>query len=724
MSRPSTRPAGVAVRRRRFVSQMTYLPTMILLAAFNQAFAQTSRPAEINHDELVANAKKDPVFVAPLVGKDGRKLTESQEKKIAEAKRFLEESEKARIEGDFAKAAELADRALKESIDLLDGKHHIVVSANGMKATMQARAAMPKTAQEAVHRADFKVAEAKRLHEAGQYDAAKSAALEALAVYEKELPPNDVDTAAALFAAGTSEIELGYLDEADLHLGNALSIYQAGYGSNHPILGKVYDRLGWLYIYLAGKENFQGPKAKQALEYFNKGVRTLARTVGETAELAESLDNRGTIQVYLGNQQEGIRDKIRAFVIREQVLGPEARDTGVSYSNLGWLYGQVGRTEYVVPMRTKALEIFKKSLPEDHPYFLLESGNLARDLIKQGRLNDAIVLMEELHARDNKRNDPMDIGAADRLVELGETYVRAGRVDDGIRLFGQAMARAEKLRDSGRKLEGMGVLNRLLRATNSGRLYSISLPYFEKAVAWDNEDRGRNDSMEYIARAAAVGAVQLQNNQFEEAKRTLSGAIERMRKIGDKYNVELAGPMLNLAKAYSMTGELDKAEKLCEEVLHLTENQTGSQSPATGYSMMWLGRINALQGKLSNAEFNFSEARLILNQYAEQDPLGMIRLLQEEARCRVKQNENAKAAELLRDALGRCREWMKNREGPVAKATLLEILKSLLEVTDPADGNVKADREAWQTEARSIYKQLEEAKALTPEEKDWKKVIG
>ncbi|MBK8268999.1 MAG: tetratricopeptide repeat protein [Planctomycetes bacterium] len=349
-----------------------------LLFSTKPAYSQTSKPSEMTHEQLVAQAKKDAIYRAPILNKAGKPVDEKEAEMIATSDQHMADAEAARLRGDFETAARLADQALQVRLKILDGKNHRIVTANGLKTTAESRTTLSKEKREAVHQADLKMADAKRFYDGGQYEESRVAATEALTIYEQNLKEGDIDIAAALFGIGTADVDLGLFDEADLNLTRSLSIYQTAYGNAHPILGKVEDRLGWMCVLQAVGENFQGDKARNALQHFNNAIRVIARSSGENQELAESLDNRGTIQYYLGNTDEALRDKIRALVIRETILGPDARDTGVSYSNLGWLYSQLGRRELVIPFRTKALDILKKNLDADHPFCLMETSNLAR----------------------------------------------------------------------------------------------------------------------------------------------------------------------------------------------------------------------------------------------------------------------------------------------------------------------------------------------------------
>lgn len=714
--------------------QRTHRPCRVVFAAIfavqllvaGTLSAQTSRPVDgaIDHDALVARSKQDPLYTPPLISKSGKKLTESEIARIEETRRQFDDAMAARKRGDFADGISRAESASKAREALLGPKHHLSISASNLLKSLQYRAALPKEKQEALRTADAKLADATRLQEAGEYSAAVAAAKSALETYEMTLAESDTDRGLALIAIGAAQIDLGWFDEAELALGRAQSNLESELGPDHPLLARVHDRLGWLKIYQSGNDGFVGAKARSAVDHFRKAIQILLKSVGETLEMAESLDNRGTIQIYLGNEKEALNDKIRSYVIRETLQGPNGRETGVSVSNLAWLYERLGQDRYVIPFRRRALEIFTTQLSEEHPFTFIEKGNLARAYVKFSKLDDGIRLVSEMRELDAKRNDPLDIGAADRTLELATMMLRAGRGSDAINLLDDVLQRCEQIRARARKQDATNILARVSKLCQSNRMFVDGVRYCAKLVAWDDEDRGRTDTLEMAGRAASLGALQLQVGKTDDAKRTLAGAISRISKLTSDRSIEMGPPLLNMAYACSITGELEKAEKNCEKVLALSEELFGSDSLGTALAMMWLGRIQTLQKRYSDAEFHLRESQNIYSKYGDSDPTGVIRVLVERGKCSAAQGRNDEALGLLRESLAQCRKWASGDIGPFTKASQLEILKCLIEFSsDTPSAEVKSDRELWIADFRKLFAELEQLRALSVEEREWPRII-
>lgn len=711
-------------RLNRLVPMAMFATALALTASSHHTSAQDTQPARFDHDALLAKAAAVPLHVPPLTREDGGALSDAESARIKQSEKVMDEASEARSKGEYDAASRLAGEAAKIRQEVLGARHFMTVSAAVLEATMRARTSMSDAKRSALTVAERKVADARDLHERGKFSDAYALAREALLEFDNSLPQGDPSIANALHAAGSACIDLGLLDESELHLGRALSILESAYGENHPELARVLDRLGWLSIYQSSREAMRGERPRKSVEYFSRAIRILGRTVGETAELAESLDNRGTIQVYIGNDDEAVKNKIRALVIREKLLGPDAKDTGVSYSNLAWLYGQLGQDELVVPLRKKALAVFEKHLVEDHPYRYLEKGNLARDLIRLGKLEDGVRLFEEMHALDQSRGATLEIGAIDRTVELGAVYLRMHRVADAMKLLEDVYRRTKLLRESGKGLDARNLLARACAALTANRLYDDAAKFHETLIEWDDADRGKEDSHDLAKRAATLGALYMQTGRPEKARPTLEKAIERFKKLLGSTHIELASPMLNLARVHTQLGTVDTAERLCEEVLRISEDQTGPESIPTGYAMMWLGRTNALQRKYKEAQFNLFEAKRIFDAYDGRDAMADIRVRQEIAHCHSLQGRKTEAVAALNEAMERGREWMKTVDPVYADAAKLEILYGLIENTDASDESSRKQRSEWTAEFRELYEKLDIAKALTAEEREWNKRLG
>ncbi|MBX3395045.1 MAG: tetratricopeptide repeat protein [Phycisphaerae bacterium] len=720
-------PAFADAPRSRRTRQQVFCAVLLVHLIFpGLIHAQTSQPADgsIDHDALVARSKQDPLYIPPLIGRSGKKLTEPETARIDESRLQFDDAMKARNRGEFAAGIAPAESAHKTREALLGPKHHLSISASNLLKSLQFRSVLPKEKQDALRAADAALADAERLQAAGDYAKAVAAAKTALQTYEVTLAESDPDRGLALVAIGAAQVDLGWFDEAELALGRAQSNLESELGPDHPLLARVHDRLGWLKIYQSGNEGFVGPKARSAVDHFRRAIQILLKSVGETLEMAESLDNRGTIQVYLGNEKEALNDKIRAYVIRETLQGPNGRETGVSVSNLAWLYERLGQDRYVIPFRRHALEIFSTQLSEEHPFTFIEKGNLARAYVKAGKLDDGIRLITEMRQLDAKQNDPLDIGAVDRTVELAGMVLRTGRGSDAIKLLDEAMGRCEQIRERARKQDATNILARVFKLCQANRMFVDGARYCAKLVAWDDEDRERTDTLELAGRAASLGALQLQAGKTDDAKRTLTSAINRISKLTSDRSIEMGPPLLNLAFAYSISGELDKAEKNCEKVLALSEELFGSESLGTALAMMWLGRVQTLQKRYSDAEFHLSESQNIYSKYIDDDPTGVIRVLVERAKCSAAQGRNDEALALLKDALTQCRKWASGDVGPFTRANQLEILKYLIEYSsDSSSAEVKSERDMWIADFQKIFAELERLRALSTDEQEWPRII-
>ncbi len=700
------------------------IATLIAICpAFSTAEPTTSAPAKYNHEALLKKVRETPIQVPPTLSRDGKPLTSEQSARMEQAAKQMADAKEARLGGEYARASGLAEQALKTRAEIVGDKHYLTVTARVLAATLKEWAGVSKERQEKLREADKKIEESTSFYEAGKYAESQAAARSALAIREKQMTMDDVEIGKALHAIGSADVDLGLLEEAEFTLLKALEIFTNTYGEQHPTTAKTLDRLGWLSIYLAGREGFRGSQPRKSVDYFNRAVKALMATVGETAETAESLDNRGTAQKYVENYDEALNDKLRGLFIRETLLGRNAKDTAVSISNLAWLYGELGDRDKVLPFRREALEIFDRVLPPEHPYRLLEKGNLARDCVRMGRLDEAIGHFEDIAKADARLDDPLNIGALDRMAEFGAILIRAKRHDDGIRKFDTVFERSKKLREAGKGADARNILYGVARGCQGHRLLKASVKYHQQLVEWDDADRGREDAPEYVTRLSSLGALQLELGEVSAAERTLKKAIERIRRLSGDTSFDLVSPLLNLARAKTLTNDLDKAEDACEEALQIAETRMGRQSVATAFAMMSLGRVNALQKRFAEAEFNLVEAQSLFKLFEDHDPTGTIRATQELADCHRLKGDHAKAIELLRPTLEQTRTWAAEVDNDFGVATLAETLHYLLEATE-GDKALEKERQAWKTELKTLLESLESRHTINHREQEWKKDLG
>ncbi len=408
---------------------------------------QTEKPQSpaqtIDHKQLMENISKQPLKEETFAGESGKPLSEEERQEVEKSATLMASADDARIEGKYKDASKAVDEALGILRKLLGTRNHRTVSAQIEQRLLKNILALSAEKQAKVAQADKALAEAKSAHDGGDYAKAQELASQAVRVYEVELAKDTPALVPALVAFSRAEIELKHMEAAESALDRALVIAESSYGKNHPQVARVLDRQGWLLLNLG--------KHREAIQAMTRSVRIFRSSMGETAELAEVLDNLGTALALLPDYNRALASKLRAYFIRQQVLGPEAKDTGVSISNLAWLYARGGEEQQkeVIPLRKRALAIFKRELGPDHPYTLLEMANLAASYRTEDMDDDALQLYRELIARDEAAPEPVSDRMIERRIMLGAFLLRRMNMEEGMRHLSVAADLAVKLRKQG-----------------------------------------------------------------------------------------------------------------------------------------------------------------------------------------------------------------------------------------------------------------------------------
>lgn len=718
----------------RFGRLSSVLSVVTACCIASVAFAQTSQPAgkptsmptKFSHEAMMKIVESKPLVVVEPKNKKGNPLTPQQKEELSKSNALLKEAEELRAKGDFAAAMEKATSAFNIRSSILGLENTDTVTAKILGQSLSKWTKMPKEAQTRLAEALKQLDSTQQLEDEGKSEEAVTVAKKASATFKELLGAEDVQTGAAQLRLGAILTNASQLDESDKALKNALSIYKAVYGEDHPKIAAVLDRIGWMGVVKSTSSSTPDPDGAQAaIDSLMKAVQILNKTQGETAETAESLDNLGTALAYVGNMRNATECKLRALVIRERLLGPEAKDTAVSLSNLAWVYIQLQQLDEALKLRQRALAIFEKSLPPTHPYINVERQHLATAYALAGRVNDSLALYETMVEADRKNNQTLDPDAIGRLTRLGAIYLEAGRREQGDTTLAKAASLGKDLYNSGKQDQALSVLEGVAGIYQQRRRYQDAAAVLEICTGWDEKTRNAGDSFEKVQRASRLGAVYADLGRFDDAKKVLTDVIERIKKAAGKDDLKVAGPMMNLADVHEKEGKFDEAERLYDDVVQISETKLGRKAIGTAYAVISLGKANRLQKRYDLAKFSLEEACETMKLYEQQDPTGNIRAIRELGVCYylAGDKDKEKGMTMLRDALSRARETNKKSPNVHTNALLADTLKELIDATEK-DSALEKDRNEWRGELKTLLEKLKTESALDADETNWLKELG
>jgi tetratricopeptide (TPR) repeat protein len=617
--------------------------------------------------------------------------------------------------GKFSEANEKYQSALTAFSAVLGAAQYLAVTALMAADSMSAYAAASKDDRDDLAESDRQEAEGQAAMKAGKFVETRGHAEKALEIRERILGKNHHELIEPLRLLGNSQTELHKLGAARDALQRGVTIAEQSFGRMHPRTAEVLDRQGWQRLY--EREYLESAKA------FRRAAYILRSTVGETALTAETLDNFGTALAYSEDKAEALRIKLRGLVIREKLLGPEAADTGVSLSNLAWLYQRIGLTKEVLPLRERALAIFEKAHGNEHRDTKIEMANMAQVYMNAGRIGDAAKLYEKLVAMDE--SDTTGRGRLDvvgHLVMLGTAYLEADRFEDGETTMARARAAADRVYQSGETGVAISEMNKMSVVFQSRRMLDAASDVSEQVRSWD-KTFGATSNEARARREVQYGRLLIKAGKAKEARRVLEEAVRFAKEAFGAQSKEVADPTLAMAEALEADGRLDEASGACGEALRLAEQFAGEDSQLAAYGMELMGRIRMGQGNLDLAAFAFEEGRHKYESAPRFDLAQFLSLQREFGICMIRQGRKEEGLKSLRDALDRARAVQRGSEG-FRQSLLASSIKQLLDGMELAGGDETAEREKLTSELRERLTWLRDRKSLGGDQKAWLGELG
>ena len=97
----------------------------------------------------------------------------------------------------------------------------------------------------------------------------------------------------------------------------------------------------------------------------------------DSKSLATGYNNVGSTYGALGDHRQALEYKLKALAIFARVLPPEHPDLATSYNNVGSTYGALGDHKQALECKLKALGIRERVLPPDHPDLAQSYNNVS-----------------------------------------------------------------------------------------------------------------------------------------------------------------------------------------------------------------------------------------------------------------------------------------------------------------------------------------------------------
>lgn len=668
--------------------------------------APTTQPAGgMTHEKYLSAARKEFTVSTVLRAPDGAPLKLDGRKAVAKADAMMSDARTQRGSGDFKGAAAMASKAFDTYQKVLGDEHYLTTASRVFQRSMDDFARLPPDGQKKMMEADKLAEAAQAASDKGLFADAEKNADRALRTREELLGPKHAEVGESLRQLGAAQLELQLYARSKSNIERAVAIFEQTYGRNHPRTAIALDRLGWMYIHEGRPE--------EAIKTLRDAAYILRATSGDTAEAGEVLDNLGTAFALNGDARDALNKKLHSLIIRETVLGPKARDTAVSLSNLAWLYTRMNMLDDALRMREQAYATLLEAVGPDHTYTKLELSNLARAHETAGNFDRAVALYKEQIERDDQHPDVVDINAMARCTALASVLFNKGDFDEARKYAAKSVDRAKYLLQT---TAAPAVVNELFNVANElmrHRLMDEAMPVFAMQYERDAKDTSALSSAQ-VRRMESYGQMLIDMGQASKAVEVMRRAVELSEKVHGKGEPATATALITYSEALCAANQLSEAEQVADAVVKIAEARLTFRSAGSAHALLAAGRVYNHQKRQDLAKFTLEDAESIFVEY-ERDFLGKIECQLELAKCYHAGGDKPRTEATLSAAVESARELAKVNKTLYGDAVLAKALWHQLKLGELSSSK----QEEVRTELRKLLERLRDAKAMSAAERDW-----
>ena len=240
------------------------------------------------------------------------------------------------------------------------------------------------------------------LHYEGKFKKAKEFYEEAIKIHKRFKRPKHIELAEALNDYGTLNLDLGEYDDAIKHFKESHKIYKEALGN------KAYNTLAGLNN-LGLSYHYKGD-LKNAEKYYRAALsESVNLSTNERQEyITHVLNNLAYVMHDKGDFKSAIELYKKSLDLREKSLGENNPEVALAMCNLGGEMYYVKDFDGALGEINKAYEIWKKTLPGDHPYFSKVYFWQGRIFNERGMPGKAVSCLEKsldiLHKKEPNKN--------------------------------------------------------------------------------------------------------------------------------------------------------------------------------------------------------------------------------------------------------------------------------------------------------------------------------
>jgi tetratricopeptide (TPR) repeat protein len=522
------------------------------------------------------------------------------------------------------------------------------------------------------------------LHEMGLFEASLPFKQRALAIRERELPPDHTDIAASLNDLGEYFRVQRRHAEARPLFERSLAIFEKSAGPNSKLLARSLNNLAVLCTdegdfqfalvlwqralgiaevtlpigdpqRIAGLINLADlyrriGDDKSARGYAGRALESSERFLGQDhPTTAHCLDVMGSLLAGEGNEAEAARRYEKALAIRKKIFGENHPNVAICLHNLAALANEQGKYDEARELYQRAFKIFEKVYGADHVRLTECLLSLAENYQEQGKYSEAIELAERVLRVRERTLGAYHPDVAEAHNRLAELTALVGRFEEAMRHNRKALEIREQMHGPGdvsvaQSLNNLAELNRIL-----GK-YDEAVTLNQRAL----EIRQRVLGDDHIAVAQSLNNLGVTLYQKGEQRKALELSHQALR-IKEKFygaeHPEVANTLNNLGQILCVLGDTTSALEFHERALAIRTRRFGDEHVAVAESLNNLGMVLHERGDSARAMWQYEKALAIKEKLLGPDHPGLAGALNNVAILYFESGRRHDAAALFRRCL-------------------------------------------------------------------------
>lgn len=371
------------------------------------------------------------------------------------------------------------------------------------------------------------------------------------------------------------------------------------------IQATLMDTLGTVYMGLGLFD--------QARPMLDRAVMTRRHLQNmDVLDLSDSLRHQGAVLVWQAEYETGEKAYREAIRIESSRPGDPQMQAGLAESlyGFGTLLAKEGHYADAEKTLRQTLELQRTLYGTVHPTIALTLKDLARTMADDGRLNDAIPMMQQAVAmqRQLRGNEPHP-DLAEVLNDMGLLYYEHGDLDKAEQFYRESLAMNRRLLGEKHPQIATGLENVAMTLQDKGDLAGAEALY-RQSLAMRRELLGSGHP-DYGRTLANLALLQNDRGDRDEALTNMREVLAIYRKVYPADHPETARVLNIIGSWLTRAGQYSDADRYLEEGLAMRRRLFNDHEPDVASSLTTLAILKVAQDHYQDALRFADRARAI-----------------------------------------------------------------------------------------------------------------